>query len=77
MPCTSALNGSQGECEVGLKRTMVDWYNFCREVCEVILVEESLLLGGLGRLLKWTNQSLAKESITEGGGLKVFGYWEG
>ena len=56
---------------------MVDWYNFCGEVCEVILVEESLLLGGLGRLLKWMNQSLAKESTTEGGGLKVFGYWEG
>jgi len=45
------------------KKTIVDFYNFCREVCAVILEQQSQPIGRPGKLVEIDESKLEKESI--------------
>ena len=52
--------------ELGLaESTGVDWDSFCREVCEITLLESSERLGGEGKFCRLMKASLRKGSIIE------------
>ena len=50
------------------EKTIVDWRHFCREVCEVIFVEERGLIGGEGLTVEKDESKFGKENIISGGG---------
>ena len=72
------LDQSQIIHELGLSSsTSVDWDSFCREICEVSLIENSVKIGGEGKVvqideskfgkmlrLKNTNNSITQRSFT-------------
>ena len=56
------LDQSHIKHELGLARTStgVDWDNFCREVCEITLLENSEKLGGNGRVVQIDESKFGK-----------------
>ena len=64
---------SQGECqariihELGVGRsTAVDWHNFCREVCEIVLLEQSERIGGPGITVQIDESKFGKRKYHKG-----------
>ena len=59
--------------ELGLsERTGVDWDSFCREVCEITLLEKSEKLGGKGKLVQIDESKFGKRKYHQG---YVEGQW--
>jgi len=59
-----------------LKKTVVDFYNFCREVCVVILEEQSEPIGGPGCIVEIDESKFGKRKFNRGkrvDGICVFG----
>jgi len=60
--------------ETGIsKRTMVDFYNFLREVCSVILQEHSEPIGGPGKIVEIDESKFGKRKYNKG--RRVDGVW--
>ena len=52
------LDQAQIKHELGLaESTGVDWDSFCREVCEITLLENSVRLGGEGKIAEQIDES--------------------
>lgn len=51
----------------------IDWYNFCREVCEVILVEESTPIGGPGKVVEVEESKFGYNRVRRVEGVWVLG----
>jgi transposase-like protein len=51
----------------------VDWYNFCREVCSDILIEDSEINGGPGRVVEIDESKFGKRKYHRG--KRVDGCW--
>ncbi|CAG8808078.1 19763_t:CDS:2 [Gigaspora margarita] len=55
-------------------RTMVDWYNFCRDICEVVLMnQEYKKIGGEGKIVEIDESKFGKRKYNKG--KKVEGQW--
>ena len=48
------------EVRIGSKHTIVDWFNFAREVCIEILVRENVQVGGPGEILELDESKFGK-----------------
>ena len=60
--------------ELGIcNQTIVDWYNFCREVCDCILFEDNEKIGGLGKTVEIDESKFGKRKYHKG--RKVEGQW--
>jgi len=60
--------------ETGLSnKTVIDFYNFCREVCVVILENHSEPTGGPGRIVEIDESKFGKQKFNRG--KKVDGVW--
>ena len=55
------------------KPTVVDFYNFCREVCVVVLEQHSEAIGGLGRYVEIDESKFGKRKYHRG--KRVEGVW--
>ena len=53
--------------------TLVDWYNFCREVCITILEKCSRKIGGVGRVVEIDESKFGKRKYHKG--RRVDGVW--
>ena len=75
------LSQAQMKHELGLaESTGVDWCNFCREVCEVIVFDESERIGGPGKTVQIDESKFGKRKYHRGHhveGQWVFGGIEG
>ena len=61
------LDQSQIKHELGLaESTGVDWDNFCREVCEITLLENSEKLGGNGKVVQIDESKFGKRKYHRG-----------
>ena len=61
------LDQSQIKHELGLaESTGVDWDNFCREVCEITLLENSEKLGGNGKVVQIDESKFGKKKYHRG-----------
>lgn len=54
-------------------QTIVDWYNYCREVCVSILQEDSELVGGVGVIVEIDESKFGKRKYHKG--RHVEGQW--
>ena len=60
--------------ELGISnKTIVDWYNFCREVCETILESDSKQIGGVGHIVEIDESKFGKRKYHRG--KRVDGVW--
>lgn len=60
--------------ELGIcNQTIVDWYNFCREVCDCILFEDSEKIGGIGKTVEIDESKFGKRKYHKG--RRVDGQW--
>ena len=60
--------------ELGISnKTIVDWYNFCREVCETILESDSKQIGGVGHIVEINESKFGKCKCHRG--KRVDGVW--
>ena len=60
--------------ELGISnKTIVDWYNFCREVCETILESDRKQIGGVGHIVEIDESKLGKRKYHRG--KRVDGVW--
>lgn len=55
------------------KKTVNDWYSFCREVCQTVLLEESVRIGGVGAIVEIDESKFGK--MKYGRGRRVKGNW--
>ncbi|XP_068240034.1 uncharacterized protein [Palaemon carinicauda] len=53
--------------------TLVDWYNFCREVCEQVLILDNKKIGGPGHIVEVDESKFGKRKYNIGH--KVEGTW--
>uniref|UniRef100_A0A1X7VK15 Uncharacterized protein n=1 Tax=Amphimedon queenslandica TaxID=400682 RepID=A0A1X7VK15_AMPQE len=67
---------TEEECVISNK-SVVDWYNFCREVCATIIEEELTQIGGVREVIEIDESKLLSESTTRGGGLMGCGFLVG
>ena len=61
------------ECRIGGEHTIVDWYNFCREVCVDVLQRESVQIGGPGEIVEVDESKFGKRKFNRG--RRVDGVW--
>ena len=54
--------------------TAVDWDSFCRETCEVMLLERKEKIGGLGKIVQIDESKFGKRNTTEAIVLKDSGF---
>ena len=60
--------------ELGVsKKTVVDFYNFCREVCSVVLQKEAEPIGGPGKIVEIDESKFGKRKYNRG--RRVDGIW--
>ncbi len=64
----------QFELGIGSNHTTVDWYNFCREVCSEILIEDSEIIGGPGRVVEIDESKFGKRKYHRGKKVDGCGY---
>lgn len=53
--------------------TVVDWENFCREICKVVIMKESCKLGGPGKVVQIDESKIGKRKYHRGH--RVDGQW--
>lgn len=53
--------------------TAVDWENFCREVCEIVIMKESSKVGGPGKVVQIDESKIGKRKYHRGH--RVDGQW--
>ena len=59
--------GTAGKHELGLaESTGVDWDSFCREVCEITLLENGEKLGGYGKVVQIDESKFGKRKYHRG-----------
>ena len=61
---------------IGSNKSIVDWYNFCREVCTVVLERESMQIGGQNIIVEIDEAKFGKRKFHRGkhvDGTWVFG----
>ena len=63
---------TEEECAISNK-SIVDWYNFCREVCATIIEEESTQIGGVGEVVEIDESKFGKRKYHKG--RRVDGVW--
>ena len=61
------------ECRLSSFATIVDWYNFCREVCVTILKRDSEPIGGPGKVVEIDESRFGKRKYNRGRKVDVFG----
>ena len=64
------------ECHIGSYSTMVDWFNFAREVCTSILEMDNEPIGGVGKIVEIDESKFGKRKYHCGrcvDGVWVFG----
>ena len=61
------------ELRIGSKHTVVDWFNFAREVCIEILVRENVQVGGPGKIVEIDESKFGKRKYHRG--RRVDGQW--
>ena len=61
------------ETEVGNGGTIVDWFNFCREVCTEILITDSEQIGGPNTIVEIDESKFGKRKYNRG--KRVDGIW--
>lgn len=64
------------ELRIGSEHTLVDWFNFCREVCGEILENDSKQIGGPGKVVEIDESKFGKRKYHKGrrkDGVWVFG----
>ena len=61
------------ELRIGSKHTIVDWFNFAREVCIEILVRENVQVGGPGKRVEIDESKFGKRKYHRG--RRVDGQW--
>ena len=60
------LDQAQIRHEMGVAtKTGVDWDSFCREVCEVTLFENSMRIGGPGKIVQIDESKFGKRKCCE------------
>ncbi|KAF8771478.1 hypothetical protein HNY73_018897 [Argiope bruennichi] len=47
-------------------KTVTDWYSFCREVCQTVLIEESTVIGGVGSTVEIDESKFGKMKYGRG-----------
>ncbi|KAF8789407.1 hypothetical protein HNY73_007346 [Argiope bruennichi] len=47
-------------------KTVTDWYSFCREVCQTVLIEESTMIGGVGSTVEIDKSKFRKMKYERG-----------
>ena len=52
------------------QNTVIDWYNFCREICVEIMLNHGGKLGGLGRFVEIAESKFEKPKYNRGNSLK-------
>ena len=61
------LDQVQIQHELGLfSSTSVDWDSFCREVCEIVLLESSEKISGLGKIVEIDESKFGKRKYHRG-----------
>ncbi|CAG8712934.1 33433_t:CDS:2, partial [Gigaspora margarita] len=61
-------------CESGVSvQSMVDWYNFCRDICCVTLMNQSDKIGGEGKVVEIDESKFGKRKYNRG--KRVEGQW--
>jgi hypothetical protein len=65
--------------ELGLSgNTAVDWFNFCRELCQEYIVQKSKKqIGGEGKIVEIDESKFAKVKYGRGHPVKLVGFLEG
>ncbi|XP_035221233.1 uncharacterized protein LOC118194152 [Stegodyphus dumicola] len=48
------------------KHTVVDWYNFCREICIHVMVRDSCKIGGVGKIVEIDESNFGKMKYGRG-----------
>ena len=61
------------EIDIGSSHTTVDWYNFCREICEKIVEKDNKKIGGPGFTVEIDESKFGKRKYHRG--RKVDGAW--
>ncbi len=46
--------------------TIVDWYNFCREVCEVNIIKNNMKIGGENKRVQIDESKIGKRKYHRG-----------
>ena len=63
----------QNQLILGSKHTVVDWFNFAREVCATILFQTNEVLGGEGKVIEIDESKFGKRKYNRG--RRVDGCW--
>ena len=64
--CGVALKYMEVNLEIGSAHTLVDWYNFCRDVCIDILVKDNLKIGGPGHFVEIDESKFGRRKYHKG-----------
>ena len=58
------------------ENTVTDWFNFCRDICSRFMVDNSIVLGGVGDIVEIDETKLGgEEKVWEGGGGRYLDQW--
>lgn len=52
--------------DIGSPSTLVDWFNFCREVCIDILIQDNRKIGGPGHVVETDESKFGKRKFNKG-----------
>ena len=61
------------EVKIGGEHTIVDWFNFCREVAVEVMQKESVQIGGVGEVVEIDESKFGKRKFNKG--RRVDGVW--
>ena len=63
----------RGELRINCEETVVDWFNFCREVCSEVIENENVKISGPGKTVEIDESKFGKRKYHKAGERKVFG----
>ena len=63
----------QSQLRIGSNHTLIDWYNFAREVCVSIVIKENEQIGGYGKTVEIDESKFGKRKYNRG--RRVDGCW--